>query len=283
MNQLNKNQFNVQRRWHSRKDYSFHKTFGEATPSEIPASLLFLSRILNQMALPACTAFTAVAIRESMKPGKQYDPLQQWQLELGVWGDPNAQGVDLETQMATGVEKGFVPEGTNTPTDNTAAYFTVTPTQSVFNPKGLDAYDAVKSAITLRKTPLSLGIVWYNEWVAAPGGIIPHTQNSVLGRHDTKIAGWATSTRTDGTFINPATHEEYLVIQGSWGQGVGDNGLFYFDRYMADLTFNQGIFYWTDTQGLNYQRLGLLMALLQNLKNLLTQFAPGVARAFGII
>ncbi len=273
-------QFSLQKRSNSRRDYSFHKTFG--TTVQFAPEVLMLTRILNQGGSNACTAYTAVAIREWMKQGKQYDPDRQFQAELAVWGDPNAQGgVDLQTQMATGVKTGFFPIGSSTPTDNTAAYFSITPTKSFLNPNGLDMYDSIKSAINLQKCPLSVGVVFYQEWITAPNGVVPHSQKSVLGRHDMKIAGYTTKKR-DGSLIDPQGNE-YLVIQNSWGEGYGDGGLFYFDRYMADLVFNEGTFYWTDSQDVHYKTLGLVAALLQNLINLLTQLAPGIPRALGII
>jgi hypothetical protein len=265
------------RHWHKASDYSFHKTFGQAAPSEIPALLNMVTRILDQGGLNACTAFAAVAIREWMKKPAQYDPVQQWNNECAVWGNPaqaNQTGVDLNTQMATGVEKGFVPVGTTTPTDNAAAYFSVTPTKSIFNPSGLDMYDSIKSAMSLQNSPLSAGLTWMQEWVSAPNGIIvDNSGKTVLGAHDIKIAGWLTM--SDGV--------ERLIIQNSWGIDEGQNGLYYFDRATANQAFTQGTKFWTDSTVSNYKTLGFIQALCQNVIDLLTQELPGFSRALGFI
>lgn len=269
-------QFNRPRHWHKASDWSFHKTFGQATPSEIPASMNMVTRILDQGGLNACTAFAAVAIREWMKQ-KQYDPVQQWNNECAVWGNvaqANQTGVDLNTQMATGVEKGFVPVGATTPIDNAAAYFSVTPTKSIFNPSGLDMYDSIKSAMALQNAPLSAGLVWYEEWVGAVNGIIiDGSGKTILGPHDIKIAGLLTM--SDGV--------ERLIIQNSWGDDEGANGLYYFDRATANVTFTQGTKFWTDSTVSNYKTLGFIQALCQNVIDLLTQELPGFAHALGFI
>jgi hypothetical protein len=250
---------------HSRKDYDHRKTFGAGAPAAFPARLVFPSRILNQGNKPSCTAYAAVAMRESMT-GKLYDPEAQWQQELFLYGDANARGVDLDTQMATGIQVGFVPQGATAATDKAGAWFNVTPTKSVWSPGGLDTFDAIKDAMSAHQVPLSVAMDWYSDWDAAPNGIVPHSFNNLLGGHDTKCAGFVT---IDGV--------DYLTIQNSWGEGFGSKGVFYFDRFMANKCFTQGIKYWLDNVPADVKQLGLLAALYLNLKNLMTALAKKIA------
>jgi Papain family cysteine protease len=246
------------------RDYSHAKTFG-ANPTQ-PKN--WLTRILNQGASPSCTAYTAVGLREA-QTGRQYDPEAQWKEELAFVGNPNAQGVDLDSQMAVGVEKGFVPVGQTQPVDQAGGWMNVHPTQTLFNPSGMDTFDAIKDA--LKVAPLSVGLTWYSEWDNTPQGIIPHTFLNKLGDHDTKVAYVSNIEIVGGV--------EYLVIQGTWGEGFGDAGKFRFDRYMANKCLTLGIKYWTDNVPLDVQRLGLLLSLYINLKNLLTQLTIQMGRA----
>lgn len=246
----------------SKKDYKH--VFG-ANPNP-PQN--WLTRSLNQGANPSCTAYTAVAMREAQK-GKQYDPEAQWQEEKEMWGDLNAPGVDLDTQMACGVERGFVPVGETNPTDQAGGWMNVNPTQTLFNPSGLDTFDAIKEA--LKVAPLSAGLSWYSEWDNTSQGVIPHTFLSYLGEHATKLA-----------YVETINGVEYIVDQGSWGENFGDAGKFRFDRYMANKCFTRGIKYWTDNLPVDVQRLGLLLSFYINLKNLLTQLVIKSGKALGM-
>ncbi len=253
--------FTLKKRRASRKDYSHARTHSLVGSPPLPQRLLFLTRILNQFSEPKCSACTSTEIRESMKPGVLYDPDKQWTAIKLLYGDPNAQGVDIETAMATGVKTGFFRVATDQASDKASAYFWVTPTKSFFNQNGLDTFDAIRQAINFRQAPLSGGLTWYAGWDGLPNGVVNGFYGPALGGHDVKIAGFDT--------INGI---ESIVIQNSHGQNAGDNGLFYFNREMTNKCFvGYGIAYWSDDQNPDIKRLGLFSALLSNLINLLNR------------
>jgi hypothetical protein len=235
----------------SPKDFDHFKSnvLGASPVTSLPRELLFLTPILNQGAAPSCTAYTAVAIRQSMT-GKTYDPEKQWAEELQFIGDPNAAGVELKTQLAVGVKMGFVPLGQTTPIDAATAYFFVQ------KASGLDWFDSLRVCMNQIQGPLSIGVNWFNEWDRTPNGIIPETKPTfLLGGHDTKVAGFQNYNGVD-----------YIVLQGSWGPTFGDQGLFRASRSVINNYFVAfGAGYWTDDQNPQIKKLGWLAALLTNL------------------
>lgn len=250
----------TQRRFIHLKKYRFkkgdalhHRNFGTANIATLPTDLLFLSAVLDQGQLPACTAYAATAVRDSMK-NKLYDPQIQWDEELQFMGNPNADGAnDTRVPMAVGVEIGFVPLGSPLPTDNASAWYAVTQNN------GFDLFDSIRMAMFQTQNPLLLGLTWMNEWTAALGGMIQDNGQIVDGGHCVKIAGWK--------FLNG---NPYLVIQNSWGTDAGDNGLFYFPREVVNACFGGfGIFYFSDTDNPTIKTLGMIQALLLNLWEML--------------
>jgi hypothetical protein len=244
--------FTLQKRFTSRHDYSHARTFGLGAAA-LPDELLFLTQILDQGNSEKCTAYSAVAVRQSMK-AVAYDPDIQWQEELKEMGLISANGSDIKTQMATGKDLGFTPVDSQTRQDNATAYFWVT------TGGGLDLFDAIRQTVNQIQAPLTAGLTWYENWNAPIlQGVVPDNYGIVLGGHAIKIAGWKT--------INGYP---YLVIQNSWGTGVGDNGLFYFSREVTNKVFGHyGIAYWSDLPtDTVIHKMQLLAALLENLKML---------------
>jgi hypothetical protein len=242
---MNDRQFIKFKKWQrSRKDY---RHVFAAAPTPLPPQLLFVSPILSQDG-NKCSAFFSVSARASMKGGT-YDPQWQWQQELQFEGVSSApDGVSFKTPFAVGCEMGFYDVLKKIATDKAAAYFFVHPQ------RGQDWFDAIKGAINEVQGPLGVALDWYTDWDVI-GGMVPHSAQHYLGGHLTKIAGWKTINGTD-----------VLVIQNSWGPDMGDNGLFYFDRYMVNAYFGKyGVAYWGDSANTQIQKLGLLQALYQNL------------------
>lgn len=244
-----------------RTHYDHFKTFGAAVLLSSPRKLLFLGPLLAQNG-EKCTAYTSASIREAMT-GKPYDPEMFWADETAI-GGTSAQGSNLETAAAVGVNFGFAPVGSNLRGDKASAYLFVNKVS------GLDVFDQIKTTITQMNCPLSVGLLWFEDWDNTEQGIVPHTFNKVLGLHNTEVCGFTNSSIPEIGFLNP-TGIDYLVIKGSWGEGFGLKGYFFFDRYMANKVFNQGIFYWSDSQIDSVKKMGLISALLQNVVNLLRQ------------
>ena len=240
--------FNLKKRKADRRDYSHAKSV-KLGADPLQDELLFLTPILDQGSAAHCTAYSAVSIRQS-ETSRVYDPEGQWQEELEMGA--TEEGTDLQTQLATGVDKGFTFQNSSSRGDNASAYFWITKNN------GLDIFDSMRRAIQDMKRPLTAGIMWKNEWDNMSGGIIKDTGQTNLGGHAVKIAGWKQ--------INGIP---YLVIQNSWGVSMGDNGLFYFPREVANVVFGSyGIGYWSDDPTQKIKKLGFLNALLVNLYNL---------------
>lgn len=242
--------FNVKlRRVHWPGQPSYHKTFG-IKAAIFPEQLLFVSKILNQD-VEDCTAFSSSAVRASMK-GKNYNPQQYWVDECDYDGAPVTQnGTSMETALNVGIEKGWTLEGTTTPhLDNASSYLQVTPSN------GMDMFDSMRATMMQANAPLEAGVTWYEDWDNSPNGIVPASYQTVLGGHAIKLAGWKT--------INGMP---YIVVQNSWGSDAGDGGLFYFSREIANKIFDE-VYIWSDVASQEIKQLGLLAALLRNLRNL---------------
>ena len=242
---------NLKRHWHRSTDY-IHVPLASSVPSE----LLFLSPILNQndaMGTEDCTAFSGVACRYNETNNTTFDPMKQWQSELDFMGVKASNGTDLRTTLAVGVKTGFYRIGNTAPTDNASAYFFVVPTN------GLDMFDSIIYALNNIQRPLQAGVMWKYEWNAPEQGIITTAGTNNFGGHCIKIAGHKT--------INEV---QYIVVQNSWGQGFGDNGLFYFPREVVNQCFGSyGVGYWSDDVNPQIKTLGYIQSLYQNIVSLL--------------
>jgi hypothetical protein len=237
--------FTLQPRKSSRLDYSNHKTLRlGAIP--LQDELLFLSPILNQNDSGPdndCTAFASVACRTNVTH-VQYDPAEQWLYET-MEGATDA-GTDLETALKTGKQMGFCPLGGKIAQDRAQAYLWVTPHD------GLDMFDSIKTAVQQAQRPILAGVNWMQDWDFTP--VIQSQGYTPLGGHCIKIAGW------------DRAHPNCLAIQNSWGDSMGDHGVWYFSRAVVNKVFGSyGIGYWSDDPNLNVIRLGFFAAILQNI------------------
>lgn len=232
--------------WHSPKHYV--SNLGAVV---LPDNFSLATPILDQndgSGRNDCTAFMACEIRRAMKQ-KAYDTDSQWNLELAFGGNkPAPEGFPLETPFAVGIKSGFVPVGQYEPTDKASAYFYV---------HGSDVFEGIRTAIYQNQCPVGAGILWYNEYTNALGGVLTNG-NSPLGGHAIAIVGW-----------KQINGQPYLIVQNSWGTHSGDNGFYYLSRTMANKVLTYGAIYWSDNPDVQIKRLGLLQALYANLLLLL--------------
>ncbi len=242
------------RRIASPKDFSQHRLLG-AAPINLPSELLALTPVLNQGNKPSCTAYTAVAIRQAMT-GNTYDPEGQWELVKQFIGNQNPNGLELKDQLACGVKRGFSTPMSAALADPATAYFFI-------NSRTGDWFDTVRTRIFQlyqkygKVIPLSIGVNWYSDWDG--NGLIPNQGKYLLGGHDTKIGGFKV-----------LNGENVIVIQNSWGQGLGDGGLFYATREVFNKWFDVfGAGYWVDDPNLEKDNLNLFISILSGLKAIL--------------
>lgn len=263
MNDIRKFKAKYKPRLASRKDYSHEKTFGAAPLEALPHELLNITPILNQGDKPSCTAAASVAMRRAMT-GKEYDMDAQFQLEIKYTGATDSSfGFPIDVAAKVGVEVGFVPVGQTVPTDKAGGYFWVTKLA------GMDWFDTLRyTQFQLYKrigkvVPFSFGINWFREWDNTPNGIVPDSNANFLGGHDTLDVGFQ-------TYV--IDNQDYIVNQGSWGYGFGDQGLFRFNRVVTNKNIGQfGIYYWLDKEDMptEVQRMGMYLQILQNIKAIL--------------
>lgn len=241
--------FNLKKRKHSRKDFSFHKshTLG-AIP--LPDELLFTSEILTQTE-QSCTAFAAVATRANEILNASYDPQIFWQDELAFAGVATSDGFDLEMPLAVGRKIGFSPVGNPTIRQDRPSYY-----YFIHPHDGLDLFSAIKESINTLQRPAMAGMTWFREF----GSFISTNVSFVpQGGHCIKIAGFT-----------KRENEEVLVLQQSWGLNAGANGLFYITRNMVNNLFSEyGVGIWSDDPNATKKTLGLITATYYNIISLL--------------
>jgi hypothetical protein len=228
--------------WKLRKRWKHVPTVKVLGSTPSPVAQNWLTRLLIQIG-NTCTAYTSVAIREAEIQGAQFDPAKQWSSEvLMSGGQSDEDGVTADVMMNTGVKIGFYREGAATPSDPEKAWFTVTPTFST------DLFDMMKDALQI--APLAVSLNWYSDWDFATGPV-PHTFNTLLGGHETKAFT---------VYLAIVNGVECIALQGSWGSGYGNNGCFYFDRYMTNKAFSD-VRYWSSAPQ-DIVRMNFLLALL---------------------
>lgn len=102
-----------------------------------------------------------------------------------------------------------------------------------------DVFDNIRTALWQHrnsKSSIVTGALWRNEWLDAPGGVIPKEYGDEGFGHAFKIYGQK--------FING---ELYLVAQLSQGNKVGDKGIFYFSREVTNREIGKyGVFMFKD-------------------------------------
>lgn len=281
-----------------RRDWSFHKNFGATPLPQLADEYMLASTILDQNGWNECTGYMKAAIDES-EFGLPFSPAFNYAME-GVEDPPvTLDGYQMRDPFAVGCDYGAVGLATGVPTEQSVGFPTTAQpaTWSAYLTAALpyqhqgymsiagpyDVFDSIRSAMSLqaaKKRAVGVGVMWYNEWTNAPDGIIPATYSSQDGLHAIKIAGW-TRHKTDGTFINPATQEQYLAIQNSWNTTVGDKGFFYFSRAIANKEFSAtslGIYIFTDNALQNPKTV----SALQNMLNQLSALLEKLLASFGV-
>lgn len=250
-----------------KRDYSHKRTFGSFPISQLPDEYLLLSTILDQGSGYTCTAHSSCAVQES-EHGIQFDPEWFYQKEGEVNGFPSIFGYDMRTLMKTGCIKGFKPLNNNETEAEKykeLSYFNVD--------RELDKFDDIRVAMWLAKEEkrcVVVGTEWFAEWMNTNNGIVPNgIAKQTIGGHAIKIAGW--------TKINEV---EYLVVQNSWGKGVGKDGLFYFDRETVNRYFLWA-FIWRSTPD-KIQTISFILDAMAQVLRFLNMIVSKVGSIFNV-
>lgn len=243
------------------RDFSFSGTFGSLELDNIPGEFYEseLLGIKNQTDLDFCASFSSAEVSEDQEAVEldPYFPFQSAKKLLG--GDAwKSQGLNLRDVCEAAIKIGFI-EATQFPFKDddraTERDFLANPDNwpdeldllATDHKKGsywdatsgpYDLFDNIRSAIFLNRfehRSVIVGALFRPEWAAAEGGIIPKEYTMPGEGHAFKIFGW-----------KMIGDEPYLVIVNSWGMDVGDGGLFYMPREVANKELTFGGFTYKD-------------------------------------
>ena len=236
------------------RNFSRSKTFGASINlASIPTDFDLQpdAKVLNQLSSTHCTAF-ANSMVSSIQEGVELSPeyaIQKTKLLMG--GDPHRWGADPDMALKAHVKFGCIQQSDNPwKLSEWGSFFVEDPAnwkargeldfkaipfqkKSYMKVDGYgnlfdsiratmwESYQAYKAyGVSSKKRAVSLGMMWQPEWTYCANGIIP------------KISGFNTDLAHNvlvrGTKL--INGEIYLIIQNSWGDGIGDKGLFYFPK-----------------------------------------------------
>ena len=254
---------------HDPRDYSYHKTFGAISTALALPDEYFAGHpvVKNQYLSQFCTAFGAYAVA-ACEDGVDFSPEWFFAQEKALTGDPLDQPEDLRTPCNTACQKGFLPQAQapftladkdplfladarNWPASGLTAA-SIYKKKSYFHVEG--DFDAVRRVLyenSKFKRAILTGVLWYNDWTTAPNGIVPDFSISPAGLHCIAIIGF---TKKNGI--------DYLVVQNSYGEEIGDHGLFYFDRATFNENFTEPMFMFVDYDGSEPAPMGNWLSIL---------------------
>ncbi len=239
-------------------------------------------KILNQLDLDFCTAFTTAELQKAIFAG-DVDPFYQFAKIKQIRGEWNQYGANLRDAAQSVTKYGSLPllkapftHATGSPEDKTRdflANWTNYPSAldaiaskekdlGYFTVDGpYDVFDNIRSVLWMHRPErraVSFGLFWHNEWTEVPNGIIPTVMPTGAngGGHNMAIVGQKT---INGTM--------YLVFQQSWGPNAGDKGFYYFPRNIVDQLAQVGYGAYTFSR-FEKSTTGLISNLLSGLLDL---------------
>lgn len=232
------------------RDFSHHKSFGSVV--SIPEEFQIGQENINdQLTTDLCTAESSSEVSGDLFT-QDFSPEYTFAKEKQILGNPVDYGADLRTACKAGKQYGYLPKTSspftladkgrafiadykNWPSelDQIAAQFKIGGYFSVDGP--YDTFDNVCAAMFSQQKTILAGSNWYSMWEAAPGGVIPETYDTNFGTlHAYKIFG-----------RHLIGNVPYLMIQNSEGQNVGNNGVYFMSRAVANRELTEGLYYFT--------------------------------------
>lgn len=241
-------------------DFSLAAVFGTAPVEELPEEYeippLYFK---NQKKLDFCSTFAGTEVSEDQER-VELCPLFQFMVTKEIAGNPQTWGANLRDMCQSFVKVGSIEQKDSPYTIDTPREHLVNPDNwpyelrdkaaihrkesffSVFKDSPYDAFDAIRSALWKHreeKRTIVVGAYWrHKSWTRAKNGIVPDDlkpEDYKVGNyegHAFKVFGWEIKR-------NPTTgkREPYLKAQNSWGDEIGDDGVFYFSRLVVDRDF----------------------------------------------
>jgi len=224
------------------RDIKFGAVYSLPALKELPAEYETGKpiNIKNQQQLDFCGAFSGTAVSEDQE-AIELDPLYQFAKIKQISGDPEEWGTDLRTigksfkefgsiekkDAPFGMEKerNFLADHKNYPIDLDDKAKIHKKQSYMFVGGSYDFFDNIRATLWAnrdKKKSCVIGVLWASEWTNS-NGIIKEKGTPQEG-HAIKVFGWK---MIEG--------EPFLKIQNSWGETVGDKGVFYFPRNIINL------------------------------------------------
>ncbi len=240
-----------------KRDLRHDVVFGSPALADIPKDDFYAGHpivVKDQGALDFCPAYAAAAVVED-EVGVELDPLYLYAQGCKLLGEVQTNGMSLRDICAAVIKKGTIEESMAPYKlgDGHSAEFYANP---INYPESLDPlaweyarisywrvdlgpYDTFDNICTALYQNLAenrsvlTGAKWRQSWTDAPNGVISSMT-------DPEEPGFGHAFKVFGVhYIKGIPH---LIIQGSYGPGVGDQGLFYMPRSVVNREFVYGAF-----------------------------------------
>lgn len=236
----------------ARRDISHAVVFGILKADQLPSLDFDVAKplvIKDQKNLDFCTGFCSTELTEDQE-GQEMDPLFQFAAIKKQMGEYTSYGADLRSAGMALVNSGslpqrFAPYAIDDHPRNFLANWANYPAalwtraklfkkQTMFFVDGPHSlFDNIRMTLWQNrpeKRSVMLGVLWRNSWTDAPGGVIPEwtlaEPSDIDGGHCIKGFGQKT-----------IKGKLYLKIQNSWGNDVGDGGIYYFPASVINKDF----------------------------------------------
>lgn len=238
------------------RDFSLGGVFGFIKIEDVPKTDFVVAEpldIKDQGDTDMCSAYAVTAVSEDQEK-TELMPEYQFYSTKRITGDFGAWGADLRSACKSATEYGSLPvsafpsikgqsrdyilekENWDPAADAIAKMYRKSTFFAVTGQ--YDLFDNIRCALWQHreeKCTIVTGALWRNGWIPAIHGIIPNIGGDGFG-HAFKIFGQKV--------ING---EIFLVAQLSNGKEVGDNGLYYFSREIANRELSKyGVYMFKD-------------------------------------
>jgi len=267
-----------------KRDFKFGSIFGAVPLSQLPTTFVYpVIKIEDQKDTDFCTAFASTSVREDQE-FVDLTPLYTFAKLKQLEGSPDGWGGDLRMVAKThcqfgALEKKDCPYTIDTPREVIAnwinwnkRYDTMASAHKaqsftfVNKYSGMDLFDSIRMAIWLgrnKKQTVLTGALWKHLWTLSDGILRP-SDNDEASPHAFKINGWK---EIEGT--------TYLSLVLSNGTGIGQGGIFYMPREIANTELIFGNIVFTDLPknlAWTANQLPFLSKLILALQNLLKKY-----------
>lgn len=242
-----------------KRDFALGAIFPQVDLKEVPNKDFIVSEplvIKNQGETDFCSGYAVTSVSEDQE-GVELIPEYQFLKTKELSGDPEEWGADLRIACKSAVKFGSLSVNNDIfkfdktlsrsqilkqsqwpeHVDRVALYHKK---ETFFSVDGkYDIFDNIRVALWQHKkgkSSIATGALWRSEWLEAPGGVIPEKYGKNGFGHAFKIFGQKI---IEGHL--------YLMAQLSQGDMVGDGGIFYISRSVANKEIGKyGIFMFKD-------------------------------------